>query len=613
MAFLKQLSVIALATFIVACGGGGGSGDSSGGGGPDAIGLTVDGLDRAAYLSLANTTSDSTRTTLEHKSDDKLLAFVLRSARAAVPATNNVLAYDVDGEPLPNPLSTDVSVLISDIAEDPAGENLYLAIQDRHNSAYFDDYAALQGERCTLYRIEKESESVSCLAVHTQYDPYLQTANGELADNSSESFIKFDNQGNGYYIAFDRSTSYGTHGTEKQRLVKVSGSGDVTTVRDIDGYNARGLVYARNGKLLFVEETFTSTLESDQDFEQRAHLFDPDDESFESIDHPDGLDKLASSADRRVFWSQGVDVYRFDQGNKNFERILSGVDDRITALHRSQTGDVFAQLKSGKIWSVGQATPTVIADVGEVPRAPSHPAFSELADNSSNFTYPYIASSERWLLSRGSTSAGDPTICVVDLQHLEQTCSDEVLHDYVPEVHTLAVIADRGYGYFAYNGIFYQAELDLENYVSSPSTSTSITESTMGDGSAVATVSLRPPITARGDLETVSVESSFAQRAVDDEKWTELYFDFSAPITHLSLDDVAVVESGVEQSATFSMTDSNERLVVTFPGADGSDSPEWIDPQEEKTYTLQLTDEVRLPGQTFLSAFEREHVSVTID
>ncbi|WP_139150922.1 hypothetical protein [Halofilum ochraceum] len=603
-----------MAIVVSACGGGGGGSGSSSGGegsGSNAIGLEANGVDRASYLALSGQVNeDGQATRITPEAPDTMLSFLLRSAHAVVPATNNILAYDRNGEPIENPLSTDVSVLISEVAEGPAGEYIYLAIQDRHNRSYFTDYAALTGPRCTLYRISKASEDVSCLMTHEQYDPYISTANAKLADNSSESFIKFDEAGNGYFIAFDQQSPYGLGGTEKQRLVKVSTDGAVTTVRDPGGYNARALVYARNGKLFFTEDEFYSDVPEGEEQEIRAWLFDPAAGEFESVDAPSAINRVASSVGRSVFWSTGPELFRLDQENAAFERILTS-SDHITALHRSPSGEVFAQQGDGRIWSVAKATPTVIADVGRVPYEPGHPRESPSADEASNFTYPFIASSERWLLSRGSTDAGDPTVCVVDLRDYGQTCDDSQLDAYDPMVHTLAVIADRGYAYFTHNGVFQQARLALPGYIDTPSSNATITESRVGDGSAVATVALRPPISASGALDTVEVTSTTATREADGEQWTELYFDFSAPVQNLRFDELALVEDDSARAAHFSLADGGTRLVATFPEA-GAASPRLLEPANPQTFTLELPPSVRLPGQTFVSDFGSRSVDVTV-
>ncbi len=217
------------------------------------------------------------------------------------------------------------------------------------------------------------------------------------------------------------------------------------------------------------------------------------------------------------------------------------------------------------------------------------------------------------MLSRGETENGDPTVCVVDLDSYDQTCSDQVLHDYKPLVHTLAVVADQGYAYFTYNGIFQQAKLDLPGYIGSPESNTTITESTVGDGSAVATIALRPPVTASGDLDTISVEPSAGEKEANGEKWTELYFDFSAPVHELAFDELSLVDSdgnGIPD-AGFSLTDDGRRMIVTVPVTDGK-SPQWFDPADGDTFTLELPEGVRVPGQTFDSPFESRSVSVTL-
>lgn len=253
----------------------------------------------------------------------------------------------------------------------------------------------------------------------------------------------------------------------------------------------------------------------------------------------------------------------------------------------------------------------MIADVGEVPTDPSHPRNSPAADDSSNFTYPFIASSERWLLSRGSTDAGDPTVCVVDLRDYEQTCDDSQLDAYDPMVHTLAVIADRAYAYFTHDGVFQQARMELPGYIDAPSSNMTITESRVGDGSAVATVALRPPISASGELDTVEVTSTTATREADGEQWTELYFDFSAPVQNLRFDQLALVEGDSTRDVRFSLADEGTRLVATFPEA-GAASPRLLEPANPQTFTLELPPSVRLPGQTFVSDFEIRSVDVTV-
>lgn len=146
-AFCAITAAVALIS-LISCGGGGGGGAASNVP-SDAVGLQAD-LTNVSYVSLSDSASAVTTTAVFDKTlIQKFIDSILPNAFAFDIKSNNVFAFDSNGNAITNPFKSKVNVFISAAALDPSGEYFYIGIDSHINSNLFQDFAQVTNP-CTI-------------------------------------------------------------------------------------------------------------------------------------------------------------------------------------------------------------------------------------------------------------------------------------------------------------------------------------------------------------------------------------------------------------------------------------------------------------------------------
>jgi hypothetical protein len=704
MLFTKNIFLVVLMALLSSCGGGGGSTGGGGGGGNlnagvGAIGLKAN-FTNAAVITLTNSSTLSASTqvglfNIKNKWIKGLIDLVIPTAYASTIPFNNILAFDSNGVAIPNPLVTDVNVFIGAITLDPTGTYVYLGIEDHQNSNMFADYRAINGSKCSLYRVNKNTGETICLANSSLYDLYNPSTNQQMLGNTSESFIKFDASGNGYLIMFAQRASYGSGGTEKQRLVKIDTNGNLSIVRDSSTGYARGLAYAKSGKIFYSEDAWLSIPGG----VSSAFLFDPVNSTFQPLGINTSGNSIVSDIAGQVYISTGNSLYSLDQIGVRLSLIYQG-GDPVNWLTRSQSGSVLVQHSSGNIYSLKADGRDLIASIGVTP-------LSRTKNDVSDLFYPPLATSGDYVVAKGTDLDGLGQFCAVRLSDKKSRCSKP--SDSSPTYLSVAIVGAKGFIFYDSGTQNKMVSFDIANFIDGVLPDPAPTLSPAGDGSMIAAISMRPPITFVADLTNVTTATSdnmltvsnpvsdtytylsftsansiagiistdlglknssgstvdakfkivdkVIYAAVTDTSGTKssgfqtlgstndyslvfpssytapaltkgigtktgyfpvvqrssiMYLDFSAPVVNLDLAALQLTDaSGVSVPSTISMAKEGLRLEIRVKDSDAANLTGFKILPTGSVYKLTLPSRVRLPGQTFLSPFDRTQIVFT--
>ena len=730
MKLLKLIIVITMILIVNACGGGGGSTppiastinsgntntntntitsgntNTNTNTGVRAIGLRAN-FSNAAYITLTNSTTSNNVTkvgslNIQNKYLKRLFDAVVPSAYASASLFNNVLAFDSNGNPIANPLTASVNLFISGVTTDPSGNYVFLGVDDHQNSKLYSDYQALQGEKCTLYRINKQTGEVRCLASSDKFDFCDPATNQLMLGNVSESFIKFDSNGNGYLIMARKSGRlYGSGGTGSQRLIKIDLDGNLSVVTESAIGFASGVSYAKNEKIFYAEQQYLNGCTGDcSRYKTNSQLLDPKQGVFDFINSLLTVgNQVVTSVGGEIYANTGNSLYWIDQTSKTFRQIYSG-GDPIVWLLRSPSGSIYSFHYSGGIYSLSPDGREIIGNAGVMP-------LSIYKNNISDIIYPPIATNGEYIIAKGTDVDGLGQYCAIRLIDKKSRCV--TLTQPNAKFLSVAIVSSNGYIYYDNGAANMMVSFDLASFTSGTLSDPTATYSNAGDGSMVAAISMRPPISFVADLTGVTTTASdrmlsisnpvsdtytylsftsassiagvvptdlglknssgiivdakfkivdkVIYAAVTDTSGTKssgfqtlgstndyslvfpssytapaltngigtktgyfpvvqrssiMYLDFSAPVVNLDLAALQLTDaSGNSIPSTISMAKEGLRLEIRVKDSDAANLTGFKILPTGSVYKLTLPSRVRLPGQTFLSPFDKTQIVFT--
>jgi hypothetical protein len=520
-----------LALWLGACGGGGGSdtggGGSGGGGGtpPSACtGRVCITSNLSAVTTLAVTTSAGRATAASGAPDPTRM-------RSTTPTTINVLGYDAQGNPVPNPLVANVNLYIAGVTTSPDGQDVYLLIDDNQNQTLYADYRAMR-DRCVLYRVRKASGGVECLMDADRHALSNPGRNPVEYGNRAEPYVKFDAQGNGYVMA------YRGGGSINHRLYKLPRDGAPVIVRDfVDEYYGQNIAYARDGTLFYSEVD-----ELKPGYRARAFLHDMGTGAFSRIADLENryIERIATSIDGQVFVVVDGRLHAVDQDRLALTPIdlAPGAGGEIIELTRNPAGGVFVLLASGDVHVIEGTTTRLLAQVGA-------PALLPHRDAGTDLFFQRLVAGDEYLLVRGAVeplgaSTPDSAVCLVEIRSGRQRCEALGLPDIA--WYSFAFIGPRLHAFYATGGRFMQATAHAERFLAREETLT-LADSEAGNGSIIASVSLRPAVSFVADLATVRVSADASTTSVMvpvEDRYSVLSFTAPADITGITADRLAL-------------------------------------------------------------------------
>ena len=676
---------------LSSCGGGGGGG-STGGGGCNQICITAN-FKSVSTVALTTTTGVTTQMGLVHRIQS-WIDNIFPSAFADSPKTVNILGYDASGNAVENPLISNVNLYIAGVVSSPDGKDVYLFLDDNQNQTLYADYRAMQGNRCLLYKIVKDSGIVTCL-MDSKYAISNPGRNPVEYGNRAEPYIKFDAAGNLYMMAYKPDD----HSSTGHRLYKISSNSSPVIMKDYSDGDTSGqnVVYAKNGNLFYTQVSCCSS---------KAFIFDTVNGIFNQISALDNqyIEKIATSLDGEVYVKVGTSIFKINQSTFDVDEVNVHSDGYVLELTRNPSGGVYALMSNGNILKINENTTEFLSGVGLV-------AFEPNRNPETDLFYQKMIVNNDWISVRGSStdlgeSVDSPAVCLISLKTLEKKC--ETLKSSNPIFYSFAYIGEKMYAFFTSGGIFKQATVNISQYFSS-SASYVVSNSTAGNGSVVSSISMRPPITFVADLTSVTTTTSDSlitvsnpvsdtytylsftsassitgitstdlglknssgstvdakfkivdkviYAAVTDTSGTKssgfqtlgstndyslvfpssytapaltngigtktgyfpviqrssiMYLDFSAPVVNLDLAALQLTDaSGVSVPSTISMAKEGLRLEIRVKDSDAANLTGFKILPTGSVYKLTLPSRVRLPGQTFLSPFDRTQIVFT--
>lgn len=609
MKLFKSIIVITIVLIVNACGGGGGTTtpvDSNAGAntntntntGVGAIGLRAN-FSNAAYITLTNssTSSAATKTSflnIKNKWLKGILELFVPTAFASTVPFNNVIAFDANGKAIENPLVTDVNVFIGAITLDPTGTFVYLGIENHQNYNMFSDYRSLPGNKCTLYRVNKISGEVKCITDTSKYDLYNPSTNYQMLGNTSESFIKFDINGNGYLIMFAQQAAYGSGGTEKQRLIKIEASGNASIVRDTTAGYARGLTYAKGGKLFYSEDAWFSISGG----QTATYVFDPLEAKFTKISASTSGATVVADLSGEIYINTGNNLYWLDQSSWQTNLIYSG-GDPIVSLLRSPDGKILSLHYSGNIYSNSPSNRNLIAAIGTMPNRKSKNDISDLF-------YPPLATNGEYALSIGSDAYGVGQYCATRINDKKTRCA--VPADKTPIYLSLAIVGGKGIVFYDTGIQNNMISFELSSFIDGVGVDPVATVSSAGDGSMVAAISMRPPISFVADLANVTTTTADSLLSISNpvsDSYTYLSFTSASNIAGIDATELGLKDStGVAVDASFRIID--KAIYAAIKDATGKKSSGFQTLGSSNNYSLVFPSTYTVPDTytslTFTSA-----------
>jgi hypothetical protein len=590
--------VVAALAFLVSCGGGGGGGANSSAAPTDAIGLQAD-FSNVSYLTLGDNASSITTTAQLPTSSiwQRILNVAVSNAFATTFKTNNVFAYDSNGNSINNPFKAKVNLFISAAAVDPIGKYAYLGIDSHLNEKLFTDYASIRTTACSIYRIKISGGEVTCLFKASDID-----INGESIGKN----IVFDAASRAYFIGRYNASSYGTNGGEKSRLIRINADGSSTIMRDVNGWWAGRMVQAKNNNIFFTENPMNSGAPS----LERKFILNTTTAAISEIPVSGYVTDAISTISGDVYFISGCNLYALDQVALGVTRVNSIANNSCsgsvyTSFSTNSSGGVFVLKSGGEVFDLNFSTTVQIASVG------SYAVNFKSKNDLSDIPYPALFSSGDYLLAKGSTG-GVQQVCSINVKTFVKRC-ETFASNGASSILAMMIIKNTAYVYFLAGTSYKQAQFDLANN----SSAIAIENSNVGDGGLVAALSMRPPLTLAASTANVSAtvvdKKSTLTIGGQQESFTLLEIRFDGPIDNIDLSQIQVKNSsGTILPSSYSIIDNGYVLWIKVDDPTSANSLKYQLFPNGTSLTIILPAEVTLPGLLFTSGISTRSLSLTI-
>ena len=572
---------------LLSCGGGGGGGGTTASNTPsDALGLQAD-LANVAYVSLSDSASAVTTTAMLDKNFiQKFFDIVLPNAFAFNIKSNNVFSFDSNGDAIGNPFKSNVNVFISAAALDPSGEYFYIGIDSHINSKLFQDFAQINNP-CSIYRVKVSTGSVKCLAKENEYD-----FNGEsLSDN-----IIFDKLNRAYFIGRKNNSIYGSGGTEKTRLIRIDTDGTLNAVVDQAGYIAGSMARGKRGAIFFSENLTSSGGQG------RLSILNTNSNVISTIS---GVfsNNVRSSADGEIYLISNNNLYKLDQSGLNSSLVISG---GVIGFSDGDPNSISVLKSNGDLYSLNYSTVSPVENIG-----PYDSSVFPLKNNTSDIRYPMLIVKGDYAIGKGVNS-GSQQVCLINTKQMAKRCMNFSSYNNV-SILSMAIVSNTGLVYFKTNSAYKQAEFDVRDMNSS----IVITDSLLGDGGLITSVSMRAPVSLATNANNISARTIDRKTTVTlggtSESMTVLDIVFDAPVNDIDLDSVIIKNaSGTVLDSEKSIVEDGFIIRVRVKDPTSGAALKYKLFPNGTILNITLPSEVILPGLLFTSTITTRNISTSI-
>ena len=574
------LTTISLAMSLSGCGGGGGGGTASATS-SDQLGLVANFADATT---IATTPPVSTTTVALSAKPESLFArilnFMIPNAYASTYRTNNILAYDQNGNPIINPLKSNVNVYISFAAIDRTNKYVYLGLDDHQNKTISSGYGSLKGTKCVLYKINKSTGKVSCV---------MNTDNYDLRTGYSYSRAFFDNKNVLNLVAEVRgATGYKVNGagSEIQRLVKVDINDNISVYKENDDHWVSSIAKLGNYTVIskfgmLDQATITCnpdnscggtvvgepTIEiiNDSNFSESSTIFNDDGNL------TGGLERAYTNS-LRIEKINGS--WQFNPIGENFVSISSHPD-----------GGVYGLTSNGTLYDLSTSEPESIVQLPSRISDYNYDCSNTTLCDSSAVANQDIRISTSHLIVRTGTG-----YCSISRNTLDYQCND--LINYANrKVRSIATLNDKGIVFFEYNNNLWEANFNL-NTPESVEYSISDTSSVL-----ISAITQNPVITFNAQLDAIGATYSTNQFA----SYSLITVEFSVPVQQIDTDPVTIKVNGVTQYKSISLQDYGKKLKIKVKS--NVQDNNWRD-LRNTTVVISLPPDATVDGETFASPIE---------
>ncbi len=591
------IAIAVVVATLIGCGGGGG-GTSSSGGAVDAIQLQAN-LSNVSYLTLSDSASSVTTTAnLPQSIFDRFLNAVLPNAYATTFKTNNVYAYDSNGNALDNPFKSKVNLFISAAVIDPNGVYAYLGIDSHLNGKMFSDFSQIGGGACSIYRVKIANGDIACLLISKDID-----INGESVGRN----IIFDRAGRAYFLGRYNASAYGTGGSEKTRLIRINLDGSYTVMHDVSGWWAGRMVAAKNGNIFFTEHPMGQTGQVNT---EKKFILNTTTSSINEISISGYVSDVSSTISGDVYFIASCNLYLLDQTSFTASRINTS-DNSVCAgsvyssFSSNTSNGIYVNKSGGEIFDLNYSRTVPIANVG------SYTVNFKQKNDTSDIPYPALVSSGNYLLAKGS-SGGVQQVCSINVKSFVKRC-ETFAGNGATSILAMMIIKNTAYVYFLAGSSFKQASFDITNNASS----IVVENSTAGDGGLVSAISMRAPITLAANLGQISGvptdNKSTLTVSGNVESFTLIEVEFDAPIEMIDTSQVIVRSSnGTALDAELSVVDKGFTLWIKVKDPTSANALKYKLFPNGTVLTINLPAAVPLAGEVLEGTIGNRTLSLTV-
>lgn len=595
-AYSLLITLLISATISCAGSGGGGGGVSSNianSAGSDSIALAAN-FANVETISLSDTAAATTTSaTIKKSLWDSILDGILPSAFAATYKTNNVFAFDSNGNAIVNPLKSKVNLFISAATIDPTGTFIYLGIDSHMNKKLFTDFAALPNDTCAIYRIKTSSNEVTCIITSDRIG-----INGESLGKN----ILFDKNSNAYFLGFYNASTFGTGGSEKTRLIKINHvTGVVSVVRDANGWWSGQFVQAKDGNIFMIENSM-----GNGSVQQKKIYVNTNTSLISEINLNETIVDIGSTESGEVFITTGCYIYSLNQTNLATSRLNNSCGSgAFTGFSNNTSSGLFARKDNGDLYNINLSVDVPIANVG------AYLGSFKLKNDISDIKYPAIIARNGYLLAKGSNN-GVQQVCVINENTLDKRC-ETFASNGATSILSMTLLKNSAVVFFSTPNTYKQATIDVRNN----SSVIAVSDSTAGDGGLVAATSLRAPVTLATSTARISATASDSKSTLtvgnQSESFTLIKLTLDAPAQLLDLSQVVVKDSlnnvlNVESSLV------GDGFIVWIKVQDASS----INTLKYKLFpngtqlTIELPATLTLPGLLLDGAISTRSIPITV-
>lgn len=599
---MRSIRIFGVISLIVAlavgCGGGGGGGASSSSGVTDAIQLEAN-LSNVSYLTLSDSASSvTTSTRLPQNILDHFLNAFFPNAYATTFKTNNVYAYDSNGNALENPFKSKVNLFISEAVIDPVGQYAYIGINAHLNAKLFSDFAVIKDQACALYRIKINGGDIKCI---------IKDSEGGFGGDSIGKNIIFDASSRGYFLGAYNASRFGTSGSEKTRLIRINLDGSYTVMHDVSGWWAGQMTSAKNGNIFFTEHPMGQT---GQVTTEKKFILNTTTSSINEISISGYVSDVSSTISGDVYFIASCNLYLLDQASLTASRINT-VDNSSCAgsvysgFSRNISSGTYVNKGGGEIFDLNYSRTVPIANVG------SYAVNFKQKNDTSDIPYPALVSSGNYLLAKGS-SGGVQQVCSINVKSFVKRC-ETFAGNGATSILAMMIIKNTAYVYFLAGSSYKQASFDITNN----SSSIVVENSTAGDGGLVSAISMRAPITLAVNLGQISGvptdNKSTLTVSGNVESFTLIEVEFDAPIEMIDTSQVIVRSSnGTVLDTELSIVDKGFTLWIKVKDPTSSNALKYKLFPNGTVLTINLPAVIPLVGEILEGTIGNRTLSLTV-